>query len=63
MLRIGDATLRENGIPCATRRWCSLGVVTAKVVGRPALHLASPPSEEGREPAYRGGIFDLEFEI
>lgn len=35
-------------------------VVTAKVVGRLALHLAPPPSVEGREPACHGGIFDLE---
>lgn len=43
---------------------CSLGVVTAKVVGRPALHLASPPSVEGREPALpRQHIWPREFEI
>jgi hypothetical protein len=38
-------------------------VVTAKVVGRLALHLAPTPSEERRQGTSRGGVSGLGREL
>jgi len=48
----------------ATRRRCSLClVVTAKVVGRLALHLAPTPSDERSRGTSRGGVSGLGREL